>query len=157
HELNLPGTMLGWDEIRKMSKQGISFGAHTITHPVLGGLSTAQLQDEIGGSKKTVEDRLQSPVRHFAYPFGKYADFDCSTKKIVQAFGFSTAVTTITGVNGPGQDPLELKRVSLDEPDRGLFGLKLDWSRMSMGAARDEVFSPALRGAGKENAAVGNS
>jgi peptidoglycan/xylan/chitin deacetylase (PgdA/CDA1 family) len=129
-ELNLPGTILTWNEIRQMSKQGISFGAHTITHPVLGGLPASRLQDEIFGSKKAVEERIQVPVRHFAYPFGKPADFGCDAKRIVQAAGFQTAVTTISGVNGPEQDPFELKRLSLDESDQGLFGLKLDWSRM---------------------------
>jgi peptidoglycan/xylan/chitin deacetylase (PgdA/CDA1 family) len=129
-DLNLPGTMLAWNEIRQMSKAGISFGAHTVTHPVLGGLPLSRLNDEILGSKKTVEDRLQVPVRHFAYPFGKPADFGCDAKSIVQAAGFQTAVTTISGVNGPEQDLLELKRFNLKEPDRGLFGLKLDWSRM---------------------------
>src|SRR5208337_3516149 len=129
-ELNLPATMLAWSEIRQMSKAGISFGAHTITHPVLGGLPISRLQEEIFGSKKTVEDRLQSPVRHFAYPFGKHADFCGDAKNIVQAAGFQTAVTTISGINGPEQDLLELRRFSLNEPDRGLFGLKLDWSRI---------------------------
>jgi hypothetical protein len=134
-DLNLPATMLAWNEIRQMSKQGICFGAHTITHPVLGGLPVSRLQDEILGSKKTIEDRIQLSVRHFAYPFGKPADFGFDAKRIVQAAGFETAVTTISGVNGPEQDRFELRRMSLDEPDRGLFGLKLDWSRMFATAA----------------------
>lgn len=129
-ELNLPATMLAWSEIRQMSKEGITFGAHTVTHPVLGSLPVALLEEEIAGSKKTVEDRLQVQVRHFAYPFGKPADVGSDAKRIVKAAGFQTAVTTISGVNGPDQDLLELKRFNLDEPDRGLFGLKLDWSRM---------------------------
>jgi peptidoglycan/xylan/chitin deacetylase (PgdA/CDA1 family)/CelD/BcsL family acetyltransferase involved in cellulose biosynthesis len=155
-DLNLPGTMLEWDEIRKMSKQGISFGAHTVTHPVLGGLSATRLEDEIIGSKKTIEARLQAPVRHFAYPFGKYVDFDSAARKTVEAAGFSTAVTTITGVNGPEQDPLELKRLSLDEPDRGLFGLKLDWSRMSARTMQEDTVSTSMRDT-KENAQVRDS
>jgi hypothetical protein len=130
NELNLPATMLAWSEIRQMSKAGISFGAHTVTHPVLGSLPVSRVQEEILGSKKTVEDHLQVAVRHFAYPFGKHADFGSDAKRIVQVAGFQTAVTTISGVNGPDQDPFELKRFNLAEPDRGLFGLKLDWSRM---------------------------
>ncbi|HKF04028.1 MAG TPA: GNAT family N-acetyltransferase [Candidatus Sulfotelmatobacter sp.] len=144
-ELNLPGTMLEWDEIRKMNRENISFGAHTITHPVLGGLSVRRLEEEILGSKKEVEDRLQASVRHFAYPFGKHVDFDGDAKTIVRAAGFLTAVTTISGVNRPGQDPLELKRVSLDEPDRGLFGLKLDWSRMCAHSPEDEIQSSKVQ------------
>jgi len=131
-QLNLPATMLAWSEIRQMNKEGISFGAHTVTHPVLGSLPVPRLQEEILGSKRLVENRLQVSVRHFAYPFGKQADFGCHAKGEVRAAGFQTAVTTISGVNGPDQDPLELKRFSLDEPDLGIFGLKLDWTRMSV-------------------------
>jgi len=129
--LNLPATMLGWDQIRQMKKDGISFGAHTVTHPALGGLPSSRLKEEILGSKRTIENRLQTPVRHFAYPFGKQSDFGWQAKQVIQAAGFQTAVTTIPGVNGPGQDLLELRRMSLDEPDLGMFGIKLDWSKMS--------------------------
>jgi peptidoglycan/xylan/chitin deacetylase (PgdA/CDA1 family) len=125
--------MLGWNEIRQMNKNGISFGAHTVTHPVLGSLPVSRLQEEIAGSKATVENRLQVPVRHFAYPFGKQADFIGEAKQVVQAAGFQTAVTTVAGFNGPGQDLLELKRFNINESDPALFGLKYDWSRMLAG------------------------
>lgn len=128
-DLNLPSTMLAWEQIRQMNKEGILFGAHTVTHPALKSLPAGRMKDEIFGSKKTIEERLQSPVRHFAYPFGKLADFDSVAKDTVQAAGFQTAVTTVSGVNGSGQDFLELRRLSLDEPDLGIFGMKLDWSR----------------------------
>ncbi len=129
--LNMPNTLLGWDEIRQMSRQGITFGAHTVTHPVLSTLPVSRLQEEILGSKKTVEKRLQRSIQHFAYPFGKKADFSADAKQVVRAAGFVTAVTTISGVNDPQQDPYELKRFCLREPDLGMFGLKLDWYRMS--------------------------
>ena len=129
--LNLPNTLLAWEEIRQMSRQGITFGAHTVTHPVLSSLPVPRLEEEILGSKKTVEKRLQRPIQHFAYPFGKKADFSAEAKQVVQSAGFLTAVTTISGVNDPQQDRYELKRFCLREPDLGMFGLKLDWYRMS--------------------------
>lgn len=129
--LTLPKTMLSWDEVRRMSKQNITFGAHTITHPVLAGVDRQRLENEISGSKKEIENRLQLAVRHFAYPFGKHSDFSPQAKEVVQAAGFETAVTTISGVNDVAQDLLELKRFCLREADPGIFGLKLDWYRMS--------------------------
>jgi hypothetical protein len=133
--LELPGTMLRWDEVRRMSKENITFGAHTVTHPVLGGLKSSQLRDEIAGSKQTIEDKLQSPVRHFAYPFGKHSDFTREAKNVVREVGFKTAVTTISGINGPATDRFELRRMGFDEPDPGLFGLKLDWLRVFANSA----------------------
>ena len=131
NNLTLPNTMLSWDEVRRMSKEGITFGAHTITHPVLAAIDRQRLENEISGSKKEIETRLQLAVRHFAYPFGKHSDFSPQAKRVVQAAGFETAVTTISGVNYAAQDPLELKRFCLREADPGIIGLKLDWYRMS--------------------------
>jgi peptidoglycan/xylan/chitin deacetylase (PgdA/CDA1 family)/CelD/BcsL family acetyltransferase involved in cellulose biosynthesis len=136
--LNLRNTMLRWEDIRLMAKQGIAFGAHTITHPVLAGLPVERLQEEIGGSKRTVEARLQLPVRHFAYPFGKPVDFGPQAKRVVQEAGFQTAATTVFGINGQEDDPFELKRLGLWERDMGLFGLRLDWYRMGGGSTPDE-------------------
>jgi peptidoglycan/xylan/chitin deacetylase (PgdA/CDA1 family)/CelD/BcsL family acetyltransferase involved in cellulose biosynthesis len=138
-DLNLPSTMLSWNEIRRMYREGVSFGAHTVTHPVLGNLPASLLQEEILGSKKTIEDRLQVPVLHFAYPFGKPADFSGAARQVVQTAGFKTAVTTMPGFNGPEQDRLELKRLSIEEPDPRTFGLKLDWSRMSSMHSMSEI------------------
>jgi peptidoglycan/xylan/chitin deacetylase (PgdA/CDA1 family)/CelD/BcsL family acetyltransferase involved in cellulose biosynthesis len=135
-ELNLPGTMLAWGEVRQMSRAGISFGAHTVTHPVLESLPVSMIEEEIVRSKQTVESRLQKPVRHFAYPFGKPADFGASAKQVVRDAGFQTAVTTVHGFNGPDRDLLELRRLSLAGSDAGIFGLKLDWSRMQAAPAQ---------------------
>jgi len=129
--LTLPNVMLNWEDVRRMSKDGVGFGAHTITHPVLSGLPKQQLEREILGSKKTVEDRLQLPVKHFAYPFGKHFDYGPIAKQVVQDAGFATAVTTVYGVNGPAEDRFELKRFCLREPDAGIFALKLDWYRLT--------------------------
>jgi peptidoglycan/xylan/chitin deacetylase (PgdA/CDA1 family) len=138
--LNLPNVMLSWDEVRRMSKQGIGFGAHTVTHPVLASLSGERLEDEVVGSKKTVENRLQLPVRHFAYPFGKPFDVGPEAKRLVKAAGFETAVTTVSGINDPAQDPFELKRFGLREPDMGMFSLKVDWNRMSDTLETEHVY-----------------
>jgi hypothetical protein len=129
-DLSLPGTMLEWDEIRQMQRAGIDFGAHTVTHPVLGKLGLPRLIEEIRGSKLALENRLQHPVRHFAYPFGKPADLSDDAKRVVRDAGFETAVTTISGFNLPGENLLELKRLHLEESDPAMFALKLDWSRM---------------------------
>ena len=128
-ELNLPNQMLRWEDIRQMSRQGISFGAHTVTHPVLSRVSAHQLQKEVLGSKRTIENRLQTEVAHFAYPFGQIADYGLQAKQVVSDAGFKTAVTTIWGVNEPGVDLFELRRFAPWESDPAEFRLKFDWYR----------------------------
>jgi peptidoglycan/xylan/chitin deacetylase (PgdA/CDA1 family) len=129
--LNWPHPMLTWDQIRTMYKHNVAFGAHTVTHPALAGLSSQRLEEEIVGSKRIIEHRLQVPVRHFAYPFGKEFDFGPEATRVVQEAGFETAVTTVWGLNWPDQDRFQLKRFSPWDSELGLFALKLDWHRIS--------------------------
>lgn len=129
-QLNLPNQMLRWDEIRQMSKDNVLFGAHTVSHPPLSQISEAEMKREITDSKRAIEDRLQRPVVHFAYPFGQPFDFNAQVKQTVQEAGFKTAVTTVWGLNQPGHDPLELGRFSPWEADPALFRMKLDWYRL---------------------------
>jgi len=127
--ITLPNQMLQWDDIRQMTKHKISFGAHTMTHPVLSKIPASQMKREIEGSKRAIESRLQLPVSHFAYPFGQSQDFNGQAKQAVQDAGFKTAVTTIWGLNQPDDDPLELKRFTPWETDPAEFKLRLDWFR----------------------------
>jgi CelD/BcsL family acetyltransferase involved in cellulose biosynthesis/peptidoglycan/xylan/chitin deacetylase (PgdA/CDA1 family) len=129
-DLNLPNQMQRWEDVRQMSKHQITFGAHTVTHPVLSKISQPQLKREIAGSKKTIENRLQQPVLHFAYPFGQVQDFNAEAKLAVQDAGFKTAVTTIWGLNDPDDDPFEFKRFTPWETDPAEFKMKLDWFRL---------------------------
>jgi peptidoglycan/xylan/chitin deacetylase (PgdA/CDA1 family) len=128
--LTIPDVMLSWDQIREMAKSGIRFGAHTITHPVLAKLSEKRLEEEIAGSKKVIEERLQVPVRHFAYPFGQLAEIGDPAKAAVERAGFETAATTVWGYNRSDDNPFELKRFTPFDPDTGLFAMKLDWFRL---------------------------
>jgi peptidoglycan/xylan/chitin deacetylase (PgdA/CDA1 family) len=130
-DLNLPNQMLRWEDIRQMAKCNVSFGAHTVNHPVLSKISLKELQGEIVGSKRTIEDRLQVPAAHFAYPFGQPFDFSVQAKQIVKEAGFKTAVTTIWGLNEPSDDPFELRRFTPWERDPAEFQLKVDWYRFS--------------------------
>ena len=127
--LTLPSVMLEWEEIRQMKKHGVTFGAHTVTHPVLAKLPSARLVEEIQGSKKVIEENLQVAVNDFAYPFGRPFDIGPEAKRVVQELGFKTAVTTVWGFNRPGDDPLELKRFNPWSSNLGTFAVKLDWFR----------------------------
>ncbi len=64
--------MLTWSQIREMHRAGIAFGAHTLTHPDLTRLDPAAVETEIRESQARIEDALGSPVRAFAYPFGRF-------------------------------------------------------------------------------------
>jgi peptidoglycan/xylan/chitin deacetylase (PgdA/CDA1 family) len=138
--LTLPNYMLDWDAVRQMQGCGITFGAHSVNHPVLSQLSPGQLQREIGDSKKTIEQKLGTRVRHFAYPFGRPKHFNETVKRVVEQSGLQTAVTTVYGYNAPGDDLLELKRFTPWGHDRAQFMMQMDWYRFA------GIQSPATTG-----------
>ena len=72
--------MLSWSQVREMRREGIHFGAHTLTHPDLTRLPLERAESEICESKIIIEDALGEPVETFAYPFGRY---DGRCRKIV--------------------------------------------------------------------------
>lgn len=103
--------MLSWEEVREMSKHGISFGSHTMSHPVLSDISVEEARREIGESKRTIEEQIQKPVTTFAYPYGKYRDYTDEVTKVLFDEGFEYACTTTVGYEQfPVATPLTLKR-----------------------------------------------
>lgn len=129
-DLSLPNQMLRWEDVRQMSKHQVSFGGHTVSHPVLSKISASDLREEIVGSKQMIEHRLQRAISHFAYPFGQPADFGAQAKQTVKDAGYKTAVTTVWGLNEQCSDLFELRRFTPWESSPAEFRLRLDWYRM---------------------------
>jgi len=104
------GLMLDWKEIKEMAGNGMSFGAHTVNHPVLSQVTLADAEMEIRASKQRIEQELGMPVLSFAYPFGRRAEFSDRIPPLLRSLGFTCAVTTEPGSNLPGEDLYQLKR-----------------------------------------------
>jgi peptidoglycan/xylan/chitin deacetylase (PgdA/CDA1 family) len=101
---------LSWDEIYTLRKEGFSFGAHTCSHPLLTSLSLEEARYEIEESKRIIEEKLNSPVRFFSYPYGQ---FNLEIQNLVRKANFTGAVVT---PHGPGIEngPFSLKRVGIN-------------------------------------------
>jgi peptidoglycan/xylan/chitin deacetylase (PgdA/CDA1 family) len=106
----LQGVMLTWDQIREMSENGISFGAHTINHPVLSNLPSKEAENEIISSKRIIEEKIDKEIVHFAYPFGRTGQYNNQTIKILKENGFKCAVTTVLGPTDHREDLFQIKR-----------------------------------------------
>ncbi|MSU57883.1 MAG: polysaccharide deacetylase family protein [Pedosphaera sp.] len=103
-----PETLMDVTQIKEWLAAGHEIGSHTSTHPNLPKLSLAAAREEIAGSKKILEDFFGQPVRHFAYPGGKWNE---ALRDIVAEAGYETACTTNFGVNPPGAPRHELRRI----------------------------------------------
>ena len=82
---------LSWEMLATMQRGGITVGSHTRTHALLTREPAARMLEETAGARRTVEQRLGTPVSHFAYPDGAF------NPEIVQAValaGYRFAYTT---------------------------------------------------------------
>ena len=142
----LYGSMMNWDQAREMCQAGISFGCHTMTHPVLSRLTADAVPREVAESKRLIERRLDTKVDDFAFPFGKPKDCGPIGTGVLSALGFRTAMTTILGINGPETDRFRLRRmVQGDEPSTAMFAYRLQ--RLFFRPV-DEELTAAASGAG---------
>lgn len=132
-EMHYPETLkkLDWRHIREMSRHKVTFGAHTVTHPILTRMPLAEAVDEIKRSKDTIERQIENSVDLFAYPNGGRDDFNEPLKAAVKQLGFVCAVTTLWGANGPDRDPFELRRVGVWDSDPLISPFRLGWYKFS--------------------------
>ena len=119
--------MLTWDQVRLMKANGMDFGGHTVTHPFISRLERERVAWEVSECKRRIEEELQLPVEHFAYPSGRGEDFGSWNKQVVRDAGYRAAMTTIWGMNFRSTDPMELRRGGPWEQAPAEFAYKLDW------------------------------
>jgi len=100
-----------------------------VTHPILSRLSRESAAREIKDSLNTIETKLGSRVKSFAYPVGRAKDFDATTKALLAEAGCRCAVTMIFGSNESGADPYELRRIIPWAENPDLFALRLSYYR----------------------------
>lgn len=112
-ELSSP---LTWAEIYKMEESGlVSFGAHTMHHPVLAYLSDPEeVRREVHECRTVLEQKLTQSVYTFAYPIGKFEHFGEQGIQAVKEAGYRWALTTIEAINTPQSDPFLLNRLPGD-------------------------------------------
>lgn len=114
---------LTWEEIQELAKEElVTFGSHSITHPNLLNVTSEEAIREATESKREIERRISCAVTSFCYPAGY---FSREIKSIVRTAGYKSATTTIYGLNGPGSDPYELRRIAVRESPLSVFAAEV--------------------------------
>lgn len=113
---NMRRAMLTWEEVREMSGQGIIFGSHSHTHPILSRVPLEQAKADIQLSKDVLEKKLQKVTKHFAYPNGRLEDFSVELGEYCRQIGFESVATVVYGGNGRGSNVISLKRIGAYSP-----------------------------------------
>ena len=93
--LNRPNFMFTF-QLQQIAKSPfVEIGAHTMDHVWLKGMTKNMAWFEINQSRKDLQKITGLPVNSFAYPYGA---FDQQAVSFVKDAGFSTAVSTLPGV-----------------------------------------------------------
>jgi peptidoglycan/xylan/chitin deacetylase (PgdA/CDA1 family) len=108
---------LTWEQIMEMRAYGITFGAHTHTHPILTEISFDSAEREICQSKEIIEDKLGEPAELFAYPLGQRKTFNRAIISLLKRHGFKLACSTLWGCDNSNTDLFALNRVRIDAFD----------------------------------------
>ena len=82
---------LTWDMISEMHGAGMTIGSHTSSHALLTIETRQTVLEETAGSRRRLEQRLHVPIRHFAYPDGR---FDEATVSVLAEAGYRFGYTT---------------------------------------------------------------
>jgi len=109
----LENRFLTWDQVRTMHRGGVSFGAHTRTHPSVSQLDSTDFHEEFVHTKELLEGGLDAPVQDFAYPFGKLSDISSTVEDFLVRTGYRSAVTTMAGFNSSGANLHMLNRLQV--------------------------------------------
>jgi peptidoglycan/xylan/chitin deacetylase (PgdA/CDA1 family) len=88
---------MSWSDVRACARHGATFGAHTVSHPILSRVTTEAAHDEIATSWRRLKEETSAISRVFCYPNGGPLDFTDRESSFLEHCGFSSAVTTIPG------------------------------------------------------------
>src|SRR5205085_5517956 len=64
---------MSWDDVRTLSAAGVSYGPHTVTHPILPMLGDEQAAFELEASWRRVKEGTPNAIPIFSYPNGDYS------------------------------------------------------------------------------------
>ena len=124
--------MLSGQDIREMADSGlVAFGGHTESHAILSALPAERQEQEIRASLDRLGAILDRPCTEFAYPNGRFADYDRHSMACLEQAGVAIAVTAEPGPNSWHVDRLQLRRDPLGPRDDGAaFRQRLHWMQL---------------------------
>jgi peptidoglycan/xylan/chitin deacetylase (PgdA/CDA1 family)/SAM-dependent methyltransferase len=110
--------LMDWPAIRQLRDEGISFGSHSASHPLLTSLTAEEIRQEGLRSRILLERGLGVPVTAFVYPYG---DFDAIVEQVIGTCGYRIGLTCEDRLSRFQERPLALPRIEV-KGENGLTG-----------------------------------
>jgi peptidoglycan/xylan/chitin deacetylase (PgdA/CDA1 family)/SAM-dependent methyltransferase/GT2 family glycosyltransferase len=84
-----PAPLMDWETIRRLAKEGVSFGSHGCSHRSLTLLGPIDLAAEVERSRRILKTELGASPQGFCFP---YTDFNAAVVDAVKTAGYDYAV-----------------------------------------------------------------
>jgi peptidoglycan/xylan/chitin deacetylase (PgdA/CDA1 family) len=132
---------MSWEQLRACEEMGMTFGPHTVTHPVLSRTMPEAADYEISESWRRLRAEARNPLPIFCYPNGGWEDFGEREIAVLRRLGFAGAV-----VGEPGYaDRLAFQRSPDDRFRVQRFAFPDDLPHMVQYVSGVERFKQMLR------------
>lgn len=93
------GSVLSWERLRELARDGVTLGSHTRTHTIMTQLSTDRIREEVTGSQRDLTREIGVALPVFCYPNGNHND---AVATVLRNEGILTAFTTLPEKNELG-------------------------------------------------------
>jgi peptidoglycan/xylan/chitin deacetylase (PgdA/CDA1 family) len=104
-----------WDQIREMAAEGIEFGSHTVSHPILSRCDDIELEYELTASRDAIARELGQVPASISFPVGGRAAFDSRVIEATRLAGYRIAASYVHGMNLMSSlDRFALKRIHVE-------------------------------------------
>jgi peptidoglycan/xylan/chitin deacetylase (PgdA/CDA1 family) len=146
---------LTWEDVRQLAGEGMEFGGHTKSHPILTTMPSDQSRKEILDSYERILREVGRPPIAFAYPNGSVLDFDEQHELAVRAAGYSIAFSLNPGPTSLSEvrrEPMAIRRIYVGfQDDMPRFAAKLAGGSRIKAGAQLWAFARASESRGREN------
>lgn len=108
-----PASLMDWETIRRLAKEGVAFGSHSCSHQSLPTLSAAELAKEAERSHQILKEELGTFPQGFCFP---YTDFNPAVMDAVKEAGYMYAVAGDMPYD-LARNPFALPRIEIRNDD----------------------------------------
>ena len=99
-----------WDDIQFLLLHGHTVASHSSGHQRLSSLASSEkLQYELISSADSLQNKLNIPIKYFAYPFGDINSIDAKTLKLAKN-RYEYVFSGIRGNNHQRVNPYAIRR-----------------------------------------------
>lgn len=105
-------SLMTWDEVRALPRQGISLGSHTRRHCTLTSEADEVVLEELAGSQREIVEQTGAAVEYLAYPNGAH---DARIMRLARQCGYASGLAVRSQFLSASTDRFSVPRFSMDD------------------------------------------